>query len=124
MMARDPIREYHAALRRRTQGRITFRRRDVARRRRMAPIPERPPLTIEDLELARSRRLVAGSQSDFASAIRVLQRHNRLLRARFGVGWVDAASVVREEAGRRGASAGHLARVLAAGLRSDAKEAM
>jgi hypothetical protein len=60
---------------------------------------------------------------DFATAIRVLQRANPLLRARFGVGWVDAASVVREEAGRRGASAGHLARVLAAGLRHDAQEA-
>jgi hypothetical protein len=78
-------------------------------------------LTAEDMDLARTRRLVAGSRDDFASAIRVLQRHNQLLRARFGVGWVDAASLVREEAGRRGASAGHLARVLAAGLRSDAR---
>ena len=70
--------------------------------------------------MQRSRTLAPTSWTDFGATIRVLQRHNRLLRERFGVEWADAASVVWSEAHRRGASAAALARVLVAGLRADA----
>ncbi len=88
-------------------------------------VPAMPPsgvLTADEVRalMRRSRTLAATNWSDFGATIRVLQRHNKLLRERFGVEWADAASVVWSEAHRRGASAVALARVLAAGLRADA----
>jgi len=125
-MKRDPIQEWRRAMARRA---IT----PVAESRRAA-ITQLPPMpvgaaatfgggmTIRDAVAAmrRSRVLTAPSWSDFGSAIRVLQRHNKLLRARFGIEWAAAAVVVGGEAQRRGASAAVLARLAVAGLRADA----
>jgi hypothetical protein len=52
----------------------------------------------------------------------ILNGHNKLLRARFGIGWVEVAGLLLPEARRRGVSTEQLARVLAAGLRSEARE--
>lgn len=62
-------------------------------------------------------------QNDLARAILILRRNNRLLRARFGVDWAAATCVLMGEAHRRGMSVASLARVLAAGLRRDARGA-
>jgi hypothetical protein len=73
--------------------------------------------------LRRSRDITTSPAmlSQGAETILVLQRNNRLLRSRFGLDWADAASVVFEEAQRRGASPVSIARVLTAGLRRDAR---
>jgi len=79
--------------------------------------------------LLRATRALALSENeyarsdDLARAILILQRNNRLLRARFGVDWAGAASVLSGEARRRGMSVASLARLLTAGLRRDARSA-
>jgi hypothetical protein len=124
-MKRDPIQEWRRALVRRATA--------PGREPRWSAITELPPLPAgvatpaggtrmgdAAAALSGSRGLTAPSWSDFGAAIRVLQRHNKLLSARFGIEWADAATVVRGEAQRRGASAAALARLLVAGLRADA----
>lgn len=64
-------------------------------------------------------RNIATQYDDLGRAILILQRNNRLLRARFGLEWPGAASVVAGEAARRNMSVAALARVLTAGLRRD-----
>lgn len=63
---------------------------------------------------------LAGDRGDLSRAIRVLQRHNRLLRATYGIGWADATSFVLGEASRRGTSAATLARAVSVRLRAEA----
>ncbi len=69
--------------------------------------------------LAPERVALRGDRSDLSRAIRVLQRQNRLLRAKFGIGWADATNFVLAEADRRGASAAALARALSVRLREE-----
>lgn len=125
-MKRDSILEYrHAVQRRKKRMGLKLRGpgdwaaglRDVV----VAGDPGFADRSVVPGWLRRTRRLaIAGRTSEeFGEAIRVLQRHNRLLRARFGVGWPEAAEVVHSEAQRRGASVVALAKVLAAGLRSE-----
>jgi hypothetical protein len=59
---------------------------------------------------------------DLGRAILILQRNNKLLKARFGLEWPAATSVVLGESTRRNMSAASLARVLTAGLRRDARK--
>lgn len=68
--------------------------------------------------LAPERVALRGDRSDLSRAIRVLQRQNRLLRAKFGIGWADATNFVLAEADRRGASTAALAQALSARLRA------
>ncbi len=124
-MKRDTMREYERALvkRRGNSGLArSFRPRGFAE-----PSAARgrtsPGGATDDTIL---RRYVAqpgdAARADFVEALRVLQRHNKLLLERFGVGWADVASVVEDEASRRGFSTMAMARLLAAGLRRDAEE--
>jgi hypothetical protein len=87
------------------------------------PRAAEPPVAPGELPawLRRTRRVTTAPRisEQGAEAIRVLQNANRLLQRRFGIDWADAASVIFEESGRRGASPILLARVLAAGLRRD-----
>lgn len=69
--------------------------------------------------LAPERVALRGDRSDLSRAIRVLQRQNRLLRAKFDIGWADATNFVLAEADRRGASAAALARALSVRLREE-----
>jgi len=69
--------------------------------------------------LAPERVALRGDRSDLSRAIRVLQRQNRLLRAKFGIGWADATNFVLAEADRRGASVTALARALSVRLREE-----
>ena len=69
--------------------------------------------------LAPERVALRGDRSDLSRAIRVLQRQNRLLRAKFGIGWADATNFVLAEADRRGASVAALARALSVRLREE-----
>ena len=69
----------------------------------------------------RPLRNLAAKQDDFAKAIRVLQRNNRLLLARWGVRWAEAAGFLQFEADRRGMSVALLASALTASLRREAR---
>jgi len=76
--------------------------------------------------LRSARPLRAGDmdarQEDLGRAILILQHNNKLLKARFGLEWPAATSVILGEATRRNMSAASLARVLTAGLRRDARK--
>lgn len=119
---RDPIREWRNALEKREHG-----GRRALRLAPHAPLP-RPfvmPLDTQvgdRFNLRRTRRLDIAHdwRLDFGSAIRVLQRHNRLIQQRFGIGWVEVTGLLIEEARRRGITTASLARLLTAGLRRDA----
>jgi hypothetical protein len=118
-MERDPIREWRHALNRR-------QRKFAALTIPHEPRPFVMPAEVKGqgpLDLRRTRRLaaVADWQLDLGAAIRLLQRHNKLLRARFGIGWAEVTGVLLGEAHRRGMSTENLARVLTAGLRHDAQ---
>lgn len=117
-MDRDPIAEWRRALERREP------RRGWRLAETLSPQPfvmAIPPDATGALDLRRTRRLTvpADWRLDFGAAIRVLQRHNKLLRARFGIGWAEVAGLLLGESHRRGVSTENLARVLAAGLRRD-----
>ncbi|HYM14658.1 MAG TPA: hypothetical protein VEZ14_03800 [Dehalococcoidia bacterium] len=80
------------------------------------------PATLRSTRPLRVSDTLAGKKADVERAVLILQRHNRLLRARFGVEWPAAASVLCGEAARRSMSVASLARVLTSGLRRDARE--
>ncbi len=120
-MPRDAIAEWRRALIRRESAYALFLKTQAL---------EPPPLVasaggivIKPFDLRKTRELQAaahaGDRGDLSRAIRVLQRHNRLLRTRFGMGWVDATNFVLEEAHRRGTSAALLARALSSRLRTE-----
>jgi hypothetical protein len=119
---RDPVLEWRHALERR-EPRIV---RTLAQTLPQAPRPIALPADLRVVDVRPLRRtrplLVADWRLDFGAAIRVLQRHNKLLLARFGIGWVEVAGMLLPEARRRGVSTEQLARVLGAGLRSQARE--
>jgi hypothetical protein len=120
---RDPVREWRHALERREPRAA----RTLAQTLPPAPRPIALPADLRVVDVRPLRRtrplsVTADWRLDFGAAIRVLQRHNKLLRARFGIGWVEVAGLLLPEARRRGVSTEQLARVLAAGLRSEARE--
>ncbi|MDP9238814.1 MAG: hypothetical protein M3P30_15680 [Chloroflexota bacterium] len=122
-MERDPIREWRRALHRR-QGKQRLALTALTVPREPGPFVMPAEAKGQDpLDLRRTRRLtaVADWQLDLGVAIRLLQRHNKLLRTRFGIGWAEVAGVLLGEARRRGVSTENLARVLTAGLRHDAQ---
>lgn len=99
----------------------------LANTQRLHAVPPRPvadavPATFDIRKtrpLAPERVALRGHRGDLSRAIRVLQRQNRLLRAKFGIGWADATNFVLAEADRRGESAAALARALSARLRAE-----
>jgi hypothetical protein len=122
-MPRDAIAEWRRALIKREAAYALF-----LKTRALEPPPLVPSpggILITPFDLRKTRRLeatghvAAGDRGDLAKAIRVLQRHNRLLRGRFGMGWVDATNFVLGEAQRRGTSAALLARALSLRLRTE-----
>ena len=117
-MQRDTIREYQRALARRGET-WTSTGMESALPRVIAA-----PATPGARGVLRGTRLLgvnANARDDFAAALRVLQRNNRLLQARFGLGWADIAAAVCGEARRRGFSTAAVARLLVAALRRDAE---
>ena len=120
---RDPVLEWRHALERREPRNV----RTMAQTLPQAPRPIALPADLRVVDARPLRRtrplsMPADWRLDFGAAIRVLQRHNKLLLARFGIGWVEVAGMLLPEARRRGVSTEQLARVLAAGLRSQACE--
>lgn len=123
-MERDAIAEWRRALTRREPAYILFAKTSGS----ALSLPEPPgvgglarqPFDIRMTRpLAPERVALRGDRSDLSRAIRVLQRQNRLLRAKFGIGWADATNFVLAEADRRGASAAALARALSVRLRGE-----
>jgi hypothetical protein len=118
MTKRNPVKEW---------AEVMSRRSDLRSMKHVTPKPSPDSYATAPGELPtwlrRSRAVNPGSTmlSQGAETILVLQRANRLLQARFGIDWADAASVVFEEAQRRAASPAAVARVLTAGLRRDAR---
>lgn len=121
-MERDAIAEWRRALVGREPAYLLFAKTS----RPALPLPEPPdvgglarrPFDIRMTRpLAPERVALRGDHRDLSQAIRVLQRQNRLLRAKFGIGWADATNFVLAEADRRGASAAALARALSARMR-------
>ncbi|MDE3095203.1 MAG: hypothetical protein KGK07_04275 [Chloroflexota bacterium] len=115
-MQRDTIREYQKALARRGETWTHTGIESALPRIIAAPAA---PGTGGVLRGTRVLGVNADAREDFATALRVLQRNNRLLLARFGLGWADIAATVCGEARRRGFSTAVVARLLVAALRSE-----
>jgi hypothetical protein len=142
-MPRDAIAEWRRALIRREPAYALFLKTREITSPDLSPrrLCDRPPsplegegrngqqpsnggIVVQSLDLSKTRPLapllrITQEGGDLAQAIRVLQRHNRLLRARFGMGWVDATNFVLGEARRRGTTATLLARALSLRLRTE-----
>ena len=122
-MPRDAIAEWQRALIKRAPAYALFLKTQALEPPPLVPSPG--GILITPFDLRKTRRLegtggaAAGDRGDLAKAIRVLQRHNRLLRGRFGMGWADATNFVLEEARRRGTSMTSLARALSLRLRTE-----
>lgn len=119
-MERDPIREWRDALAKR-QGRRSWALAEPQRQQPIVVASDVQPAGPIDLRATRKLTLAPDWRLDFGAAIRVLQRHNRLLRSRFGIDWPEVAGLLLTEARRRGVPTESLARVLTAGLRQDAR---
>lgn len=120
-MERDPIREWRDAIAKHGRGRAwTLAEPHRPQQPFVMPSDVQP---VGPVDLRRTRRLTLASdwRLDFGAAIRLLQRHNRLLRNRFGIGWPEVAGLLLAEARRRGVPTESLARVLTTGLRQDAR---
>lgn len=116
MRKRDAIKEWRQAL---SRYRIEHRPDEM---QLLVPVPHdvfSPPET--PVGRTRPLRNPASRQDDFVRAIRVLQRNNRLLLARWGVRWAEAAGFLQFEADRRGMSVALLASALTASLRREAR---
>jgi hypothetical protein len=121
-MPRDAIADWRRALSRRGATYALFVKTQSLEPPPLVPSPG--GIVVKTFDLRKTRPLaplphVMHEGGDLAQAIRVLQRHNRLLRARFGMGWVDATNFVLGEAQRRGTSAALLARALSLRLRTE-----
>lgn len=123
-MPRDAIAEWVRALIGRESAYAAFARTYALR----APAPLPPSaggIRVQPFDLKKTRALRGspgasdGGRGDLAQAIRLLQRHNRLLRAKFGIGWADATNFVLGEARRRGVPVSALARALSQQLRTE-----
>jgi hypothetical protein len=120
-MPRDAIAEWVRALTGREPAYAAFAQTYGLR----VPVPLPPSaggIRVQPLDLKKMRRPPGASESarsDLAQAIRVLQRHNRLLRVKFGIGWVDATNFVLGEAQRRGVATSSVARALSQQLRAE-----
>jgi len=121
VVKRNPLMEWSRAIGRRGGANVAAFRPVVVSRQRTEDAPIDPGEI--PAWLRRTRAVTTGTTmlSQSAETILVLQRANKLLRARFGIDWADAASVIFGEAVRRGASPTALARVLTAGLRRDTR---
>lgn len=124
-MTRDPLDEWRRAMAKR-HPRFMLASTPVDPRaflRLLSETNPKPPATLPSMRLLRPLdvRRRFDWKGDLGETIRVLQRHNKLLSAKFGVGWVDATNVVMGEAQRRGTSMAALARALVAGVRADMK---
>lgn len=123
-MKRDPIAEWKNALRKRGSG---FYLRSIASLR-VLPVAAHqlvpwPDSAGTDRDLGATRRLFLANPAgdEFATTVRLLQRHNKLVQTRFGVGWPDAAIVMLAEAHRRGVSVSAMTRQCIADLRGTAQ---
>lgn len=122
-MARDAIAEWRRALMRRCSVYAMF-----AKTRGLALPPQAGDaggILLMPFDMSKTRPLAsaarfASDRGDLSTAICVLQRHNRLLRARFGVGWADATNFVLGESHRRGTTATLMARAVSRQLRAAA----
>jgi hypothetical protein len=123
-MQRDAIREWRRAVGRwESPQALAFTRPLETRAQEPAAIAS-PERWLDPRQLRRMRPIaevygpgrLRGDRDDLTRAIRLLQRHNKQLRARFGIGWALATSLVLGEATRRSMPCALLARALAAGL--------
>lgn len=131
-MKRDPIAEWRNAQRKRSMSNWlpvtrTFSGSDVMRPldsgRSLVPLSfGSDTLAPTDLSTTRDLSISNPSGEEFATTIRLLQRHNKLVQARFGVGWPDAAIVLLAEAHRRGVSVAIVTRRCIADLRGGAPQ--
>jgi hypothetical protein len=128
-MKRNMMTEWKRALSRTTRPQRMAWTQVFAEQRRGLVTPAAIAPSADDVAtfLRSTRRLEAsdtavGRQDDLGRAILILQRNNKLLKARFGLEWPAATSVVLGESTRRNMSAASLARVLTAGLRRDARK--
>ena len=121
MTKRDAVREWTRAISRKTASNLNAMEPLVARafQEEASLAPDEIPAWLRRSRAVTSAAVIHEQNGD---TIRILQRANGLLRRRFGIDWADAAAVVFGEASRRGASPVSLARVLATGLRRDARE--
>jgi hypothetical protein len=129
-MKRNVMNEWKTALSQETGARrgawahvIQLQRSELQRSRTAEAVggTHRPWPMLQSTRPLRASDTPLGKRDDVARAVLILQRNNKLLEARFGVGWPAAASVVCGEAARRNMSVASLARVLTAGLRRDAR---
>lgn len=114
MKKRDVIKEWRQAL---SRYRIEHRPDEM---QLLVPVPH-DVISSTPAGKTRPLRDPASRQDDFVRAIRVLQRNNRLLLARWGVRWAEAAGFLQFEADRRGMSVALLASALTASLRREAR---
>lgn len=123
-MPRDAIAEWVRALMGREPAYAAFVQTYGLRVRTPLP-PSAGGIRVQPFELKKTRALrrpasaSESARSDLAQAIRLLQRHNRLLRAKFGIGWADATNFVLGEAQRRGVATSSVARALSRQLRAE-----
>jgi hypothetical protein len=116
-MKRDPIAEWRRAL-----GRRNWRAVALALPVSAPPAPTVSPHSAPP-DLRTTRAITSESlrrrfdwRSDVGEAIRVLQRHNKRLGERFGIGWVDATNIVVGESQRRALPASVMARAIVSRL--------
>ena len=126
-MKRDPIAEWRNAQRKRSL-KLTpatlegLRALGTSNRRPFSPSFATDTFAPTDLSTTRDLSISNPSGEEFATTIRLLQRHNKLVQARFGVGWPDAAIVLLAEAHRRGVSVAIVTRRCIADLRGGAPQ--
>jgi hypothetical protein len=119
MTSRDPVAEWMRALAHKEQ---TVRRAPVAFARHV-PAPSTIVFDRASADVSKTRVMSADEtrrrfdwRDDLGDAIRMLQRHNKRLRAAFGIGWVEATHAVIGESQRRALPASMMARAVTAGL--------
>jgi hypothetical protein len=124
MTERDPVAEWMRALARRNRGGLRpIDMLDAPSEHAKAIAMRTTAFDRTATDLSRTR-LMSGDEIkrrfnwriDVGDTIRTLQRHNKRLRAAFGVDWVDATNMVIGESQRRGIPASTMARALTARL--------
>lgn len=124
MTERDPIREWMRAMARRERGGLrpvamlgepnemaqAITMRTVAFDRAATDLSRTRAMSGEEVRRRFNWRM------DVGDTIRTLQRHNKRLRAAFGIDWVDATNMIIGESQRRGLPASTMARAVTARL--------